>query len=340
MILRVTAMALLSLLCFVSDTEADSLPDSAASVISVNPLPTSQRILRKKAVLSVNKSLLEAAQASEKSYKPSTKSNDWREFLIKRPKALFGSSETRVLIRVDAERKTVEVVVRGTANLDDALRDLNIKAVRDEHLGIPIHSGFKNIAEGVVDKLHETISKEGLSNYHFRLYGHSLGGAVAAIVAMHLHQEEKVVDLVVTFGAPRFTTNEGAHKYQGLNRITYRVVRCDDVVPFLPPPNFFGWSNEGYQANGNLLLLLKKPYFDYSEGIDIERDFMAQLRTEFANSKSNEKLAFGHRISNYSRSVWWLSSNGRLAMADPGDIVPVSYTLSMQNDYCSPKLGE
>src|SRR6476659_7246593 len=95
----------------------------------------------------------------------------------------------------------------------------------------------------------------------------------ASIVSMYLHQTGSHVGLVVTFGGPRFTTNEGARKYQVLNQATYRVVRCDDAIAFLPPPNFFGWTNDSYQGNGNILLLLRPPNFDYSQGIDIERDF-------------------------------------------------------------------
>jgi hypothetical protein len=170
------------------------------------------------------------------------------------------------------------------------------------------------------------------------LYGHSLGGAVAAVVSMYLYQQGSNVDLVVTFGAPRFTTNEGARKYQVLNLRTYRIVRCDDVVPFLPPPNFFGWKTGGYEANGNVLLLLKPPYFDYSMGIDIERDFVYQLRTELTNNQNKEILAFGHRMPNYYSLVYEISPQ-YVAFEGGKELVPVSYTLKSQNQLCPPQLG-
>lgn len=302
------------------------------------PLPHSQRVFRIKAVRAVDDDLAVAAKASLQAYGNDAFAANWKRHTIARPRTIFGSGETVVLTRVNEPEQTVEVAIRGTSSFDDVVRDLDAIAELDEQLSIPIHSGFRVVAQGVIAVLRAEFSGEAFANFKFKLYGHSLGGAVANIVAMYLHEDGRSVALVATFGAPRFTTNEGARKYQVLNQVTYRVVRCDDVVPFLPPPNFFGWTNNSYEAGGNLLLLLRPPYFDYSVGIDIERDFTYQLRLELANAVGRERLALGHRMTSYDDLLFLYTAKGVSYWPQPGDISPVSYQLSLQSRMCPHKL--
>jgi len=115
-------------------------------------------------------------------------------------------------------------------------------------------------------------------------------------------------------------------------------------VPFLPPPNFFGWSNESYQANGNIFLLLKPPHFDYSIGIDIERDFAYQLRLDLENKDATKVLAYGHRMSSYYSLLRSFMPSGLMenAKTESGvfsytgvpDLQPVTYTLLLQSKLC------
>jgi hypothetical protein len=302
--------------------------------LSIQNLPFSQQKFRLDSVLAINRSLADAATASEMAYEDKA-SDGWERFEISKTSDENKIEKIVILLRIDNKKRLVEIAIRGTANFDDVIDDLNKRAVRDETLDILLHSGFRNLAVQVHTFLQEKIPPAAFKEYRFQLYGHSLGGAVAAIVSMYLHQAGTNVSLVATFGAPRFTTNEGARKYQVLNANTYRVVRCDDVVPFLPPPNFFGWSTESYQANGNILLLLAPPYFDYSVGIDIERDFVYQLRSELQNVSEREKLAFGHRMKNYDDLVQNITPTG-LSMEKT--LKPISYNFSLQKQLCPAKL--
>jgi pimeloyl-ACP methyl ester carboxylesterase len=259
--------------------------------------------------------------------------SDWKVIRVSRKQSSSGKGETVFLLRTLPLKQIVDIAIRGTENLDDALVDINAKAEMDDILEIPLHSGFRAVARDVYKALRKELPTETWENYSFRLFGHSLGGAAASIVSMYLHHQGHNVQLVVTFGAPRFTTNEGARKYQVLNQNTYRVVRCDDVVPFLPPPNFLGWSTRGYEANGNILLLLAPPYFDYSVGQDIERDFAHQLRTELKNTAKRSDLAFGHRMANYKDILFWFTGSGIQLRStpvtnEPADISPISYQLT------------
>lgn len=328
--------------------------DSAVPGLLIQNLPASQMHFREKTALSIAEDISVAAKSALLTYSDDIKKIEqagWIQVSIPRKNRFFNSQESIVLLRFDKERETVEIAVRGTENLDDTLIDLDAKATFDSVLGFPLHKGFQLIAIEILDTLKEKyLPAEVLKDYSFKLYGHSLGGAVAAIISMKLHQEGVRVDKVITFGAPRFTTNEGARKFQVLNQVTYRIVRCDDVVPFLPPPNFFGWTTESYQANGNILLLLAPPYFDYSIGIDIERDFAYQLRIELENLSNRDLLAFGHRMSNYEDLMFWFGPSGLQIQTSSArhkrtipskemiKLRPVFYSLNLRDRLCPAKL--
>lgn len=87
-----------------------------------------------------------------------------------------------------------------------------------------------------------------------------------------------------------------------------------------------------------MLLLLRPPYFDYSVGIDIERDFTYQLRLELANAVGRERLALGHRMTSYDDLLFLYTAKGVSYWPQPGDISPVSYQLSLQSKMCPHKL--
>jgi hypothetical protein len=290
---------------------------------------------RNERLIGVGPDLYQAAVAAGNAYND-TAPDGWTRVLIPRNQTIFGAADTVLIVKKDDALKRIEVAVRGTANLDDTLRDLRSQATLDDIIDVPLHTGFRALAKGVFAYLNRAFTPDEIKTYEFRLYGHSLGGAIASIVAMYLHQTDSKVGIVVTFGGPRFTTNEGARKYQVLNRKTFRVVRCDDAIAFMPPPSFFGWTTGGYEGNGNLVLLLKPPQFDYSQDADIERDFVYQLRLELENRGTDGRIVFGHRMDNYTSLLSWFTGDGRTTTASDvfGRLQPVSYKQSLQSDLC------
>jgi pimeloyl-ACP methyl ester carboxylesterase len=320
--------------------------DTDVPALKIQNLPLTQMAFRIGALKAVSKSIQDGAYMALKVYSPEDFAMlGWKRISIPREQSLFRDSTSVVLLHVDDRSKSVQIAIRGTENLDDAIFDLKANAVLDEELGIRLHSGFRTLSREILQHLKKhNLSNAVLNSYSFSLYGHSLGGAIASIMSMYLHQSGSKVTAVVTFGAPRFTTNEGARKYQVLNQVTHRIVRCDDAVPFMPPPNFFGWSNESYQANGSIFLLLKPPYFDYSVGIDIERDFTYQLRLDLENRDATKMLAYGHRMNNYFSLLIDFMPRGLMANAkrEEGvfgytsvpDLQPVTYTLALQSKLC------
>jgi predicted alpha/beta-hydrolase family hydrolase len=95
------------------------------------------------------------------------------------------------------------------------------------------HAGFANYATLLMAQM----LAEGVSfrrDDHLIISGHSLGGAVATIIAAHLQDHLPWVDLV-TFGSPR----PGGRRFRQRLRVPHhRYVHGDDVVPHLPSAAF------------------------------------------------------------------------------------------------------
>ena len=91
------------------------------------------------------------------------------------------------------------------------------------------HAGFANYATLLMAQM----LAEGVSfrrDEHLIITGHSLGGAVATIIAAHLQDHLPWIDLV-TFGSPR----PGGRKFARRLRVPHhRFVHGHDVVPHMP----------------------------------------------------------------------------------------------------------
>ncbi len=129
----------------------------------------------------------------------------------------------------NAATRTQVIVVRGTANEENAFVDVALKLLPDKKTGVKLHQGFSKSASDFYQKALPFLHKD----YHIITVGHSLGGAVAVVLAMYLDVDHFNVEKVITFGQPKVTNVTGARKFADLN-IT-RVVTPKDVVPLVPP---------------------------------------------------------------------------------------------------------
>jgi hypothetical protein len=146
--------------------------------------------------------------------------------------------DVRAFVEVDEERGRQWVVVRGTANLRNAVEDAEYAKLAAHELGVPVHEGFAADARAVWSFARPRL-KPGLET---RLAGHSLGGALAVLVAMRLRVDGLGVGRIVTFGQPKVTTEAGVARFRGLPLL--RVVNHDDPVPLLP------WETPGAVVGG------------------------------------------------------------------------------------------
>jgi triacylglycerol lipase len=174
--------------------------------------------------------------------------------------AVMADSQVSYYLSATADMQTI--AVRGTANLTNAMVDLDIEFQPDEQLGITLHSGFKRSAAAVYADV-----KPHLDNSKpVTVTGHSLGGAIAVIVAMYLEQEQRTPAQVITFGQPKVTNVSGAGVFADIPLT--RVVTPKDIVPLVPPISPLQIKDmDIYWHMGEEIILLGNNQFSRTSGV-------------------------------------------------------------------------
>lgn len=127
---------------------------------------------------------------------------------------------------------TAEMVIalRGTANLNDGLTDAATAMVPGP--GGVVHAGFQRVYAQLIGNVLAALPPNPTEVH---VVGHSLGGALANLVAAKLKQESVGDIQLYTFGAPRvglpgFTS----HLSTGSAVTIHRMVNPSDPVPWVP----------------------------------------------------------------------------------------------------------
>lgn len=137
------------------------------------------------------------------------------------------------------------VSCRGTepTALNDVMADLEvIKTVWSSEGGTGyVHQGFKHEVDKVYEGIHNYIKKHG-KDKKIWVTGHSLGAAMATLVAAKLTEDGEQITYVYSFGSPRAGGSEFA-TWCDKNLKHKRFVNNNDIVPCVPTA--FRWQHSG-----------------------------------------------------------------------------------------------
>lgn len=144
------------------------------------------------------------------------------------------------------DHRAIVVAFRGTEeNPRDVVLDGAVVTVPGVFHGA--HAGFASavtsLERPVTDVVRAQLAAHG--PLEVWLTGHSLGGAMAQIYAVHLRSAGIPVAGVVTFGAPAPGKSEFSDYYGGLAERTHRFENHEDIVPCLPPDQV-AWVQSGH----------------------------------------------------------------------------------------------
>tara|TARA_B110000503_G_scaffold24486_1_gene38713 strand:+ start:2164 stop:2955 length:792 start_codon:yes stop_codon:yes gene_type:complete len=154
-----------------------------------------------------------------------------------------GDAEAWVFITKD---DAIIVSCRGTepAQFSDILADLKAIPVRHPRAG-RVHKGFKEYTDLVFDEIIEHVKKMRKKEENVFVVGHSLGGAMAVLVAEGLSSAGIPVKELRTFGQPRVGNRQFRRHLEGCDIGRYiRYVNNNDIVPRVPPA-MFGFVHGG-----------------------------------------------------------------------------------------------
>jgi|GEM_PF-2180744 hypothetical protein len=170
-------------------------------------------------------------------------------------------SKIKFFVMIDLVNAQRLIAIRGNANDSNWMISLQVELARGFLGDIAIHSGFLDGAlEVFEDGGFEKVMKEKairqsqdvsipLKNV---LVGHSMGGAIAILLAKKMEMAGHEIDEVVTFAQPMVTDEAGAKELSSLPII--RITNVQDLVTYLPTVEL------GYRHIGEKLELGKEGY--------------------------------------------------------------------------------
>ncbi|KAF5465816.1 hypothetical protein F2P56_015788 [Juglans regia] len=168
------------------------------------------------------------------------------------------STDTQVAIWRDFARRRLVIAFRGTeqARWKDLRTDLMLvpAGLNPERIGgdfkqeVQVHSGFLSAYDSVRTRIISLIKSaighiddlsEPLLKWHVYVTGHSLGGALATLLALELSSSQlaKCRAISVTmynFGSPRVGNKKFAEVYNRKVKDSWRVVNHRDIIPTVP----------------------------------------------------------------------------------------------------------
>ncbi|CZR53089.1 uncharacterized protein PAC_02967 [Phialocephala subalpina] len=175
------------------------------------------------------------------------------------PTILKGLRKTNTAgyIAVDNTNKLIIVAIQGTSiasNPIDVLTDLDLIRVKTDlccsantNDGCEIHSGFWQAANDVFPLVEMNISLALALHPDYKIVtiGHSLGGAVAALLGAKLRNCGKMVD-IYTYGQPHLGSIDVSNYIQSPSPThgnNYRIAHTNDVIPQLPEHDWDNWDH-------------------------------------------------------------------------------------------------
>jgi triacylglycerol lipase len=201
-------------------------------------------------------------------------------------------TDVRYFLEQDDKARTQIITVRGTANDVNFSEDLSLRVREDRKVDIPVHSGFDLAARAIYDDVRPHL-KNGYKTY---VTGHSLGGAVAAILAIYMIEDGAAVERVVTFGQPRFTTTDGAKRLSFMPLT--RIVDENDIIPMVPPSTLFDPRFGPYDQVGPEVILLGGRDFVYLPSHDATRISVGEFWRSVSFADLND-----HKITKYLKRI-------------------------------------
>nr|XP_043613679.1 uncharacterized protein LOC122585619 [Erigeron canadensis] len=167
-------------------------------------------------------------------------------------------TDTQVAIWRDSARKRLVVAFRGTEQVrwKDLRTDLMMvpAGLNPERIGgdfkeeVQVHSGFLSAYDSVRTRIFSLIKAATryqdedaveLSKWHVYVTGHSLGGALATLLALELSSSQLATRGIISvtmynFGSPRVGNKKFAEVYNEKVKDSWRVVNHRDIIPSVP----------------------------------------------------------------------------------------------------------
>ncbi len=152
------------------------------------------------------------------------------------------------------DEQSLVIAVRGTQQLlKDGWTDADanqVDFVAGSFIGKgQVHNGFLTQTKVLISSINfQKYLEEHASGKTIYITGHSLGGAVATLIAAYLKDEQRIDPILYTYGSPRVGNENFVKSYANITH--YRHVNRTDGVPSVPGR----WMDAGHNQIGASLV--------------------------------------------------------------------------------------
>ncbi|MES2744989.1 MAG: lipase family protein [Bdellovibrionota bacterium] len=189
------------------------------------------------------------------------------------------------------------VAVRGTTSFLETLQDMRLAQSSLSGIGLPgkAHRGFVSLYQQVYRELGPILKQRNLeSPKPIVLVGHSMGGAVALLLAMKLEAEGFAVQSLYTSAQPRVGDEIFYREVSStLDGRYFRLENSHDFVPHVPPSTSVGsdfasiFFAEGTRSYSSLTRLVET--LDYGLPVGKKVVFGDDWLTSLGDEREDEK---------------------------------------------------
>jgi len=180
--------------------------------------------------------------------------------------------------------KDVVITFHGTnfERKDDHITNFEFKLVKSTYAPGLYHAGFLRLANNIIPEIVNVLQKQygplHLNTRPIRIYGHSMGSAIAQLVTQYLQHTYADINLeTIVFGSPKVMCPIAAKIYNQKNQDrTMRIENPLDLAIYMPT-QFMGYGVV------NNVILLPTTYTDMARNHTIEGylDSISTLRKQF-----------------------------------------------------------
>jgi triacylglycerol lipase len=205
------------------------------------------------------------------------------------------AKETQAFVASD--RDVVLVAFRGTEEkVQDVVTDARFGLVGGA-LGGKVHQGFRDALRDIRAQVEQTVQTFQDEHQAVWVTGHSLGAALATLLAAEWVDAGRPFNGLYTFGSPRVGDGTFARHFNAeAKEKTFRYVNGQDIVTRVPPRSL------GYRDVGTVR------YFDHDGRLHEDpaawNQFLESVEVSFTGFASLAKSAFkDHSISLYVERI-------------------------------------
>ncbi|KAI9298715.1 alpha/beta-hydrolase [Neoconidiobolus thromboides FSU 785] len=191
----------------------------------------------------------------------------------------FYNHETEVfaLLVKDEIETTFRLIFRATTTAINEEHNQNTILIPydSNSQAIKVHTGYKtsidSVSHKIVSKLKDLYKQEQYKGYKMKIYGHSLGGALASLAVLKIQSELELNEgklYLFTYGQPRVGNYDFVRFFNSHKFHSSRVVNYHDEITHFPAyvtEDYIHFNNEIFIDKDNSVIQCNSSYFEDSE---------------------------------------------------------------------------